>query len=42
VRGSVPAGGGVRTYQAWYRNAAAFCSAATFNLTNAVEVTWTP
>jgi hypothetical protein len=42
VRGLVPPGGGLRTYQAWYRNPAAFCSAATFNLTNAVEVSWTP
>jgi hypothetical protein len=42
VRGLVPPSGGVRTYQAWYRNAAAFCSASTFNLTNAVEVSWTP
>jgi hypothetical protein len=32
---------GVRTYQIWYRNAAAFCTPATFNLTNGVEVTWT-
>ncbi len=32
----------VRTYQVWYRNAAAFCTASTFNLTNGIEVTWTP
>jgi hypothetical protein len=32
--------GAVRVYQVWYRNAAAFCAAATFNLTNAVEVSW--
>jgi hypothetical protein len=31
VRGLVPLGGGVRTYQCWYRNAAAFCSISTFN-----------
>jgi hypothetical protein len=33
---------GMRTYQCWYRNAAAFCTASTFNLTNAVRVTWVP
>ncbi len=41
VRGqvSVP---GVRTYQAWYRNAAVFCTASTFNLSNGYSITWTP
>ena len=33
---------GTRTYQVWYRNAAAFCNAETFNLTNGVEVVWVP
>jgi hypothetical protein len=33
---------GTRTYQAWYRDAVNFCSAATYNLTNAIEVRWTP
>jgi len=39
VRGlvSVP---GVRTYQVWYRNAAAFCTVSTFNLTNGREIVW--
>jgi len=32
----------VATYQVWYRNAAAFCTAAVFNVTNAVRVAWTP
>jgi hypothetical protein len=32
---------GVRTYQIWYRNAAAFCTVSTFNLSNGVELTWT-
>ncbi len=41
VRGGV-ASPGTRTYQGWYRNAAAFCTAATFNLTNGVELTWAP
>ncbi len=40
VRGAVPGAGSVRTYQCWYRNAAAFCTADTFNLTNGVSVTW--
>jgi hypothetical protein len=34
--------GDVRTYQVWYRNAAPFCSASTFNLTNGLQVTWSP
>ncbi len=36
------AAGATRVYQVWYRNAAVFCSAGTFNLTNAAEVTWAP
>ena len=31
---------GTRTYQAWYRNSAAFCTVSTFNLTNGLLVTW--
>lgn len=41
VRGLVPPGS-VRYYQAHYRNSAAFCTAATFNLTNAMRVNWIP
>ena len=41
VRGAVPAGS-TRTYQVWYRNAAAFCAAETFNLTNGLSVAWAP
>ncbi len=41
VRGLVT-GPGTRTYQCWYRNAAAFCLPATFNLSNGVELNWTP
>jgi hypothetical protein len=41
VRGS-NVGGNVRTYQAWYRNIAAFCTPGAFNLTNGVETTWQP
>jgi hypothetical protein len=34
--------GDVRSYQCWYRNAAAFCTPSTFNLTNGFGVTWQP
>lgn len=40
VRGGVPIDGGVRYYQVWYRNAAVFCTSATFNLTSGVSVNW--
>jgi len=39
VRGLISAPG-VRTYQVWYRNAAAFCTPSTFNLTNGLEIAW--
>jgi hypothetical protein len=42
VRGAVPPGGGRRTYQVWYRNAAPFCTSFTFNVSNALSVTWSP
>ena len=42
VRGVIPGAGGTRHYQIWYRNAAAYCTADTFNLTNGVSVAWTP
>ncbi|MCY2960332.1 MAG: hypothetical protein NTY35_09220 [Planctomycetota bacterium] len=42
LQSNVPSGGAVRLYQAWYRNAAAFCTASTFNLSNGLEVTWLP
>lgn len=29
-----------RAYQCWYRNAAAFCTPSTYNVTNAVSITW--
>jgi hypothetical protein len=41
VRGLVVSPG-TRTYQVWYRNAAAFCTVSTFNLTNGIEATWVP
>jgi hypothetical protein len=40
VAGQIAAPGTLH-YQAWYRNAAAFCTADTFNLTNGVSVIWT-
>jgi hypothetical protein len=42
LRGGVPGTGGKRTYQVWYRNAATFCTSATFTFTNGLELTWTP
>jgi hypothetical protein len=33
---------GLRTYQIWYRNAAAFCTTSTFNLSNGLEIVWGP
>ncbi len=39
VRGLVTAPG-QRVYQIWYRNAAAFCTVSTFNLTNGVRTVW--
>lgn len=42
VRGQVPPEGGVRFYQVWYRNAAAFCTAATYNASNGVVAWWLP
>jgi hypothetical protein len=42
VRGAVPPAGGARTYQVWYRNAAAFCTASTFNLSNGLQLNWVP
>lgn len=42
TRGHLPASGGVRVYQAWYRDPAPFCAPEGFNLTNGLEVSWTP
>ncbi len=41
VRGSVPASGGTRHYQAWYRDTSGPCHSG-FNLTNGVSVIWSP
>ncbi|MBK7878454.1 MAG: immunoglobulin domain-containing protein [Planctomycetes bacterium] len=42
VRGQIPGGGATRSYQAWYRNAANFCTPSTFNLSNGLELVWAP
>jgi hypothetical protein len=42
IKGMIPPAGGTRTYQCWYRNAAPFCTASTFNLTNGLELSWNP
>ncbi len=41
-KGSVPAIGGTRYYQVWYRDPLPFCTSTTFNLTNGVRIVWTP
>lgn len=41
VQGAAPAGS-TRDYQVWYRNSANYCTFATANLTNAIEVIWGP
>ncbi|MBL8860878.1 MAG: hypothetical protein JNK02_02610 [Planctomycetes bacterium] len=41
VAGLVTAGA-THVYQVWYRNAAAFCTASTFNLSNGIAATWVP
>lgn len=40
VRGGVPLAGGTRIYQATYRNAANFCTSATFNVSSGLIVHW--
>jgi hypothetical protein len=42
VNGQIPAAGGARVYQAWYRDAASFCTSNLFNLTNGLSLTWIP
>jgi hypothetical protein len=41
VRGLVTAPG-IRTYQIWFRNNAAFCTPDGWNLSNGIEVNWLP
>ena len=42
VKGLLPATGGRREYQVWYRDSAPFCSPSSFNLTNGYMATWLP
>lgn len=42
VRGFVPPGGGLRTYQVAYRDNATYCTSSTFNYTNGAAVYWQP
>jgi hypothetical protein len=42
TQGQIPLTGGTRDYQIWYRNAAAFCTISTFNLSNGLEIVWAP
>lgn len=42
VAGLIPAGGGTRYYQVWYRNAPSYCTPSTVNLTNGYKVRWFP
>jgi hypothetical protein len=42
IKGAIPAPGGTRYYQTWYRDPASFCAVETYNLTNGVGVIWVP
>lgn len=43
IKGSIPAGGGTRYYQVWYRHdEPSFCPPATTNRTNGLIVFWAP
>jgi hypothetical protein len=43
TKGSVPPAGGMRAYQAWYRdNNLGFCTSATFNISSGVIIHWAP
>jgi hypothetical protein len=42
VAGAPIAAGNAKHYQCWYRDAAAFCTASTFNTSNGVSLTWGP
>ena len=41
VKGGAISGSSLN-YQTWYRDSASFCSASTFNLTNAYNIVWAP
>jgi hypothetical protein len=40
ILSGLPAHGGRRFYQVWFRDAGAFCTSSTFNLTNGLQVDW--
>lgn len=42
LAGQIPAAGGIRRYQLWYRDPIGFCTASTFNLTNGLTIVWGP
>jgi hypothetical protein len=43
VRGAIPAAGGTRFYQLWYRSQPAmFCPPERFNMSNGIEIVWGP
>jgi len=42
IRGSIPATGGTRHYQGWYRDGMATCTTTGFNLTNGLTIQWVP
>jgi hypothetical protein len=42
VKGNVPAAGGTRYYQVWYRDNHAFCNAETYNFSNGIAAVWVP
>ncbi len=42
VVGGVSATGGTRRYQAYYRNAASYCTSSSFNLSNGLSLEWIP
>lgn len=43
IKGFVPPSGGMRAYQAWYRdNNLSFCTSSTFNISSGLIVNWAP
>jgi hypothetical protein len=42
LRGGIPAFGGTRIYQVWFRNSASFCTPATYNWSGGLAVPWSP
>jgi hypothetical protein len=40
--GAVPTAGGTFYYQSWYRDTAGLCAPSSFNVTNALSISWAP